>query len=161
MPAAMKYKQTILLLLILACSIALTGCNAGNDTTDIKSTGTHSVRDAAEIAATEDAPATTSSTAKTTTPTQAKTTAAESLTIEEEEAKAVDAAKAFVEELDGFKNQKGRGIEVLSAAKSGCTGCWIVDLTFERDVLYYPDKTEFIKVSVNLKNWKMSSYTFG
>jgi hypothetical protein len=80
---------------------------------------------------------------------------------DDEQAKAHEAAMAFVKTLDGYKNQMGRGLEVISSVKTSCEGCWIVEMRFERDLLYYPDKTEFIKVNVHLKNWKMDTYEFG
>ena len=106
----------------------------------------------------EPATTTTKTTTKTTTtPTQETTS---EVTFEQEEAKAVEAAKAFVKSLDGYKLQQGRELQVLNAAKTGCEGCWVVDLSFTRDLLYYPDKIEYIKVHVVLKNWKMDTYTF-
>lgn len=98
--------------------------------------------------------------AKTVT-TTAKTTSGTAMSLEEEETKAIEAAKAFVKSLDGYKNQQGRELNVLSTVKTGDNGSWIVEIRFTRDLLYYPDKTEHIKVNVKLKDWKMSSYTFG
>jgi hypothetical protein len=83
------------------------------------------------------------------------------MTFEEEQAKAIEAAKKFVQSLDGYKDQGGRELQAVTSVKSGCVGCWIVELTFTRNLLYYPDKTEHIRVNVELKNWKMSTYTFG
>jgi hypothetical protein len=77
------------------------------------------------------------------------------------EDRAIDIAKEFVMDLDGYKNQQGRDLQIINSAKSGCDGCWIIEVTFARNVLYYPDKTEHITVNVNLKDWKVSSYTFG
>jgi len=85
----------------------------------------------------------------------------QSMTFDEEQDRAIDAAKEFVQSLDGYKDQGGRELQALNSVKSGCVGCWIVEITFTRNLLYYPDKTEHIRVNVELKNWKMSAYTFG
>jgi len=85
----------------------------------------------------------------------------EEMSFDEEEALAIQAAKDFVESLEGFKDQKGRDLQIKSTVKTGCEGCWIVELTFIRADKYYPDKTEKIRANVKLKDFKMDSYTFG
>ena len=79
---------------------------------------------------------------------------------EDSNAKAEDIAKAYVKNMAGYKEQDGRYLKVTNAYGTGCEGCWIIDLRFERSLKYYPEKTEIIKVHVNMKDWKVDSYTF-
>jgi hypothetical protein len=81
-------------------------------------------------------------------------------TLEDEEKKANALAENYVKQMAGYANQNGREITIISSAKSGCEGCWIVELTFTRDLLYYPDKTEHIKMNIQIRKWKVESYTF-
>jgi hypothetical protein len=148
----------ILSLLVIMAAVA--GCATQEITTAdervIKPTSmkTTPVEQEEPAAETETAPA------KTTTKATPPPATSTEMTFEQEEAKAVEAAKEFVKSLDGYKLQQGRELQVLNAAKTGCEGCWVVDLSFTRDLLYYPDKIEYIKVHVALKNWKMDTYTF-
>jgi hypothetical protein len=76
------------------------------------------------------------------------------------EEKAIEVVTEYVKNMGGYKDQMGRGLTFQIPVQSGCEGCWIVDLTFQRNLLYYPDKTEIIKMSVYLKNWKVDRYDF-
>jgi len=140
-------KKTIFIIALLLLSILAIGCS--KEEQDVQIT---KVNPAKVVTTTKTPTTTTTTTVKQPEP---------QMTLEEEEAKAVEAATQFVKNLDGYKSQNGRSLDVLNAAKSGCTGCWIIEMSFTRDLLYYPDKIEYIKVNVNLKNWKMDSYTFG
>ena len=80
---------------------------------------------------------------------------------EAEEARAIEAAKDWLDNLDGFANQKGRDVQIKNTVKTDCEGCWLVELTFIRTDQYYPDKDEKIRVNLKLKDWEMDSYTFG
>jgi len=82
------------------------------------------------------------------------------MTFEEEKAKAVERAEEIIKDMSGYKDQQGRFLKVLSAAKMGCEGCWLVEMSFTRDLLYYPEKEEFIKVNLRMKDWEMDSFTF-
>jgi hypothetical protein len=84
-----------------------------------------------------------------------------SMSFEDEEAKAIAVAKDWLDTLEGFKDQKGRDVQIKNTVKTGCEGCWIVELTFVRTDKYFPDKTEKIRVNLKLKDWNMDSYTFG
>ncbi|MBN1543826.1 hypothetical protein JW898_00005 [Candidatus Woesearchaeota archaeon] len=165
----MKGLAYIALMIILVSLVA--GCGIMKDTYTIqsrpKAAQAETLAHAEEAeeqepaqAPTETAPAP-KAPAKTATTTAKTTPATTGMSLEEEEAKAIEAAKEFVKSLDGYKNQHGRELSVLSTVKTGENGSWIVEVRFTRDLLYYPDKTEYIKVNVKLKDWKMSSYTFG
>ncbi len=157
----MKIAYVILLLIILA---AIVGC-ATEDTEitpmskTLRSKPVETVQETTETQPEETYTPPETTTKTTTTKTTTTTTTTE-MTFEQEEAKAIEAAKAFVKSLDGYKNQQGRELEVMNSAKTGCEGCWVFDIRFVRDVLYYPEKTERINVHVSLKNWKMETYTF-
>jgi hypothetical protein len=153
----MKNKITFATSVLLIAALLL-GC-AQQEITTMKSTRT-STTPVEEEAADEpvqeekyEAPKTTTKTTTTTTST--------AMSFEEEEAKAIAAAEDFVKSLDGYKNQRGRQIQTHNTAKLKCTGCWLVQMSYTRDLLYYPDKDEKIMINVELKDWKMTKYTFG
>ncbi|MBW2967804.1 hypothetical protein KY362_04925 [Candidatus Woesearchaeota archaeon] len=78
-----------------------------------------------------------------------------------DEDRAVEVAKDYLDSLSGFRDQRGRKVEVQSVAGMGCDGCWLVRLTFIRDRLYYPEDEEHITVNLKMEDWKVETYTFG
>ncbi len=149
-------KIMIMILSILLLTAIIAGCAKQEEPKEIPAPAPAPTKTV--TAAPEPKPVTTTTTKTTTATTPAAT---DTMTLEEEEVKAEDTAKLFVKSLDGYKNQNGRELQIQSSVKSGCTGCWIVELKFSRDMQYFPEKEEIIKVRVQLKNWKMDSYTFG
>lgn len=77
-----------------------------------------------------------------------------------EEEKALAVADDYISQMSGFKDQRGRDLQFQIPVHSGCEGCWIVDATFHRNMLYYPDKTEIVKISLYMKDWEVDRYDF-
>ena len=160
-------KKTILIMTLLMLSVFAFGCSGGGNAISGKTTT--SVGD--EVSSPDDpqidksydtkrtdTPARTTTSTKTTT----KTTTTKSTPVytESGEDKAKAVAKAFVKGLDGYKDFNGRNMRTGAIVQSGCSSCWIVDVTFNRDRPYYPDKEEIITVHIKMEDWEVDTYTF-
>ncbi|MBW2972231.1 hypothetical protein KY359_04315 [Candidatus Woesearchaeota archaeon] len=161
-----SYVAIILILLMLAAGCAITKDTYTLSSKPVKSTQTEREESTEPAAPEPEEPAE----EKTYTPTKKDVTTTPEpepvpepepqMTFEQEEQKAIAAAEDFVKSMDSFKSQHGRNLKVVNTIKTGCEGCWIVYMSFTRDLQYYPDKIEYVKINVKLKNWKMESYTF-
>jgi hypothetical protein len=153
-------KKTAFMIVLLVLAAFLLGC-AEKEITTLKSSRVAAtpIEEEADDEPAEEtgyvAPKTITKTTKT------ATAPPPAMSFEEEEAKAIAAAEEFVKSLDGYKDQHGRLLQVHNTAKLKCEGCWLIEMSFTRDLLYYPDKTEHILINVELKDWKMTKYTFG
>ena len=82
------------------------------------------------------------------------------LTDSQKEAKAKNSATMYVKNLDGYKSFDGRGFAITSVVGRDCDGCYIVDARFERDDPLDREKTDIVKVHLDLEDFKVDKYTF-